>query len=98
MSTLKQMMERIETLRSKRELIDAMKEWLGKNFTGSTGVGGKVIPTEVVDELLVDIDCVLVAPTNEEIESLESMEIQNGKATKRSASATKPAKKGHKRG
>jgi len=92
MSTIRQLMERVETLRMKRDLLDAIKGWLNKNFTGNTGVGGRIIPAEVIDEILVDIDVTLLAAVNEEIESLETTEVQNGKSTKGSTKRPKPKK------
>jgi len=92
MSTLKQIMERIETLRAKRELIDAVKEWVNKSFTGNTSISGRVITAEIIDEMLVDIDSALTAAVDEELMTLESMEVQNGKGAKGSEGRSKPAK------
>lgn len=79
-------------MRTKRDLLNATKEWLNKNFTGNTAVGGRVISAEVIDEVLVDIDVTLLATVNEEIESLETTEVQNGKSSTGPAKRPKPKK------
>jgi len=96
--TIKQAMERIDQLQMKKDMIDAIQDWLRKNFTGETGVRGRTIPADVIDELLVDIDVALVAPTNDEIEQLEKMEVEGGKAKQRKDPKPKAKAKGKGKG
>jgi hypothetical protein len=80
MTTLSEMIDRLNTLRAKSCLIEALKNTISdETFEKETGASG-----EAIDDLLIDIDSALLAPVLEEIEMLEGMEIQNGKVEKES--------------
>jgi len=91
--TIKQVMERIDQLQMKRDMIEAIQEWLKKSFTGTTGVKGRNIPPEVIDELLVDIDADLLAKTDDEIEQLGNMEVDSERKKQRQGKSAKAPKK-----
>jgi hypothetical protein len=80
MSTLKEMIDRLNTLRTKSCLIESLKGMISdEDFERRTGAS-----LEAIDGLLVDIDSALLAPVMEEIVMLEEMEIQHGKVEEKS--------------
>ena len=89
MLTLKEISARRVRLQNKREILELLKEYAD----GVLRDGADNERRAAIDEVLVDIDAVCVAPTLDEIEAIDGTEVGDGKA-KKTGKEAKPKSKG----